>query len=125
MPHQCVRCGTLYDDGAEEILKGCSSCKAKMFFYIKKDAIKEREKQKDLSPKEKKQIEKDVYDLIGDEIDTEKTIVLDLESINIIKPGKYELDLVSLFKKKPLIYKLEEGKYIIDLVESFKDLLGK
>jgi len=50
----------------------------------------------------------------------EAPIVLDLESIKIRKPGKFELDLVNLFnKKQPLVYKLEEGKYVIDLAESF------
>lgn len=122
MPHQCVRCGCLYDDGAKEILKGCS-CGAKLFFYIKKSALEKKKKEvNNLSIKEKKQIEKDVYELIGDEIDKEKTIVLDIESIKILGPGKYELDLVSLFKKKPLVYKLEEGKYIIDITKSFKGL---
>jgi predicted nucleic acid-binding Zn-ribbon protein len=45
---------------------------------------------------------------------------LDLESIRVIRPGKFEIDLINLFtKKRPLIYKLEEGKYIIDLSTSF------
>ena len=71
-------------------------------------------------------LEKDVYDLIGDEIDKEKPVVLDIESIEILKPGKYKLDLVKLFKtKEPLIYKLEDGKYMVDLVESFKKMMGK
>lgn len=94
---------------------------------MKKEAL-ERQKQEValLSRKEKEQIEKDVYDIIGDEIDREKPVVLDLESIKILKPGKYELDLVNLFKKKqPLIYKLEDGKYMIDLIESFKKIGDK
>ena len=41
---------------------------------------------------------------MGNEIDKEKPIILDLESIKIKKPGQYELDLVNLFEKKqPLI----------------------
>jgi len=48
-------------------------------------------------------------------------VILDLESIKVLKPGKYEIDVVNLFsKKRPLIYKLEEGKYIIDLASSIK-----
>ncbi len=47
-------------------------------------------------------------------------VVLDVEAIRVLKPGKYELDLVHLFKGEPLIFQLEEGKYMIDLVESFK-----
>ena len=125
MPHQCVRCGKMYDDGSEEILKGCS-CGAKMFYYIRKEKLKEiQEKQEaeKLDIKEQEQIEKDVYDLIGDQIDTDKTVILDIESIEILKPGKYKLDLVKLFKaKEPLIYKLEDGKYMVDLVETFKKM---
>ncbi|RMF06096.1 hypothetical protein D6764_03125 [Candidatus Woesearchaeota archaeon] len=121
MPHQCVRCGTFYDDGAAEILKGCSNCGGRLFFYVKKETMEEaKEITTKLSTKEKKQIEKDVYDLIGGEIDKTEPVVLDLESIRILKPGKYELDLVHLFKSEPLIYKLEEGKYMIDLPLSFK-----
>jgi len=78
-----------------------------------------------LSPKEKEQIEQDIYSLIGTEIDVDKPVVLDLEAVRVLKPGKYELDLVHLFKGEPLVYKLEEGKYIIDIIESFKQLVGK
>jgi predicted nucleic acid-binding Zn-ribbon protein len=42
-----------------------------------------------------------------------------MEAIRILKPGKYELDLVHLFKNDPLVYKVGEGKYIIDLIRSF------
>ncbi|MFH1769951.1 MAG: Zn-ribbon containing protein [archaeon] len=121
MPHQCVKCGTLYDDGSGEILKGCT-CGGKLFFYIKKSALERKEEIINLSKKEKQQIEDDVYDIIGDQIDREKPIVLDIETIKILKPGKYEIDLVNLFKKQPLIYKLADGKYVIDIIESFKKM---
>ncbi|MAG38968.1 hypothetical protein CMO90_02660 [Candidatus Woesearchaeota archaeon] len=124
MPHQCVKCGTLYDDGSAEILQGCK-CSGKLFFYIKKSILERKEEITKLSKKEKTQIEKDIYDIIGPQIDTEKPIVLDIETIKILKPGKYEIDLVNLFKKHPLIYKLEEGKYVVDLIESFKKTLNK
>lgn len=121
MPHRCVRCGTMYDDGAAEILKGCS-CGAKLFFYVKKKALQEADDIiENLTDKDKKQIENDVCDIVGIKKDEDTPIVLDLESIKIKKPGKFEIDLVNLFNKnQPLVYKLEEGKYIIDLAESFK-----
>lgn len=130
MPHQCVSCGAFYEDGAEEILKGCSICNGKLFFYVKKERIEEIKKEQpqifDLSKEDKKQIEEDVYDILGTDIDKSKPIILDIESIKILKPGKYELDLVNLFKKKqPLIYKLEDGKYMIDIIESFKKMRDK
>ncbi len=122
MPHQCVRCNTFYEDGAEEILKGCK-CGAKLFFYIRKERLKEvKEETTKLTKKEKKEIEKDIIGMVGGEMPKEKPIVLDLESIKIKKPGQYELDIVKLFKGEPLIFKLEEGKYVIDIPESFKKL---
>lgn len=122
MPHQCVRCGTLYEDGSQEILKGCS-CGSRLFFFIKKDKLKAiKEATSKLSTAEKKQIESDVYDIIGAEQSKKDPVVLDLESIRILYPGKYEVDLVNLFKKKPLIYRISDGKYVIDLPESFRNM---
>ncbi len=120
MPHRCVRCGTLYDDGSQEILKGCS-CGARLFFYVKQDALKKSEEvTRELSKSEKKQLERDVLDIAGEErIKEEQPIILDFESIKAIEPGKFELDLVHLFKKDPLIYKVGDGKYIIDLPSAF------
>ena len=123
MPHQCVKCGVFFEDGSDEILKGCSGCGGKLFFYVKKEkaAMLKAQKAVELSKEERAQIEEDVYDIIGNEIDRDKPVVLDIESINILKPGQYELDLVHLFKEKePLVYRLEDGKYMVDLIETFK-----
>ena len=127
MPHQCVRCNKFHEDGSEEILKGCS-CGGKLFFFIKKEKLEESKKVLEdvkLSTTEKKQIEEDVFDLVGMDVAKDNPVVLDLEAIRVLKPGKYELDLVHLFKGEPLIVKLEEGKYMIDLVESFKKFRDK
>ncbi len=119
MPHQCVHCNTLYDDGAKEILTGCP-CGSRFFFFMKKQDIEEvKNIAVNLTEKEKDQIEKDALELVGEE-QPEKPIILDLESIRIVKPGKFELDLVEIFKGKPLVYKLSEGKYIIDVASVFK-----
>ncbi len=121
MPHQCVRCNTLYPDGAQEILKGCS-CGARLFFYIRKKQIEEgKELISNLTEEDKKHIETDVAEILHiKEEDPDRPVVLDIEAIRVLKPGKYELDLVHLFKKEPLIFKLEEGKYMIDLAQAFK-----
>jgi len=112
MPHQCVRCNTFYDDGNEAILKGCS-CGAKLFFFIKKERLEKIKKAAEEAPpvsiEERKQIEQDVYNVLGFE-EPDEPVVLDLESVRVLKPGKYELDLVQLFKGEPLIFKLAEGK---------------
>ena len=121
MPHQCVRCDSMYDDGAQEILKGCS-CGARLFFYIKKKHIEDgKTLASNFSKEDKVQIEKDVTEILNvKNEDKNKPVVLDLESIRIAGPGKYELDLVHMFKKDPLVVKLEEGKYVIDLAQMFE-----
>ena len=127
MPHQCVRCGTFYNDGAQEILKGCG-CGARLFFFVKKTSLeKAKVVQKSLTTEQKQQIEQDALSFVGidaleeDEAKVDAPVVLDFEAINVLSPGKFEIDLVHLFNKNyPLVYKLDEGKYIIDLPETFK-----
>jgi predicted nucleic acid-binding Zn-ribbon protein len=127
MPHQCVRCGLFYDDGSSEILKGCS-CGGKLFFYIKKEKLEKLRNTIDtskLSTEEKKQIEEDIFDLVGVDKEKHEPVILDLESIRIKKPGQYEIDLVSLFKGEPVVFKLEDGKYMIDIIKTFKESTDK
>lgn len=131
MPHQCVHCGKLHENAAPELLKGCS-CGSRFFFYIKEEQYEQLKREKaipiQLRKEEKEQMEQDVREMIG--IKEEEPVILDFESVRVIKPGKFELDIVNLFsKKRPLIYKLEEGKYIIDLAASLKisldEVIGK
>ena len=123
MAHQCVHCGKLYENAAPELLTGCS-CKSKFFFFIKQEQY-DKLKQDNVTDvvidfKDKAQVEKDVREMIG-AVDEDRPVILDLESIKVSGPGKFEIDVVSLFnKKRPLIYKLEEGKYVIDLASTLK-----
>ncbi len=121
MPHQCVRCNTFYPNGAKEILQGCS-CGARLFFYVKQKHIDEGKKiLNDLSVEDKKNIEKDISEILHIKEEDNKPVILDIEAIRVLKPGRYELDLVHMFKKDPLVIKLEEGKYMIDLPQAFKN----
>ncbi len=118
MPHQCVRCGELYPTGCKELLTGCK-CGGRFFFFVKEELVeKAKEVTSKLTTEEKVQIEHDVLEIVG-ETENKNPIVLDFESIKVSDPGKYELDLVDLFKGNPLIYKLDEGKYIIDIPSTF------
>jgi len=121
MPHQCVRCNAIFEDGSQQILRGCD-CGARLFFYIKKKNLEEGKLLvTNLSEEEKKHIEKDVAEIVNiKQEDPDRPVVLDIEAIRVLKPGKYELDLVHLFKKDPMIIKLDEGKYVIDLPQVFK-----
>jgi uncharacterized protein len=129
MPHQCTRCGIIFPDASREILIGCG-CGSKFFYYIKQERLDQinrtisgeiQDKIEQLDKADKVQIEKDIREITGLDNELDTPVILDLESVKVIKPGKFEIDIVNLFnKKRPLIYKLEEGKYIIDLSSSLK-----
>ena len=52
-------------------------------------------------------------------------VILDIESIRVVSPGKYEIDVVNLFNKdRPVIFKVSDGKYIIDLTMLRTDKSG-
>lgn len=116
MPYKCVHCSEAYEDASPEVMNGCSSCGGKFFFYVKAEKLRQivEEKQQELSPEEKQQIEQDVREIAG--VEDEQPVFLDVESIRVLKPGKYLLDLDKLFDRaKPRVYQLEDGKYIVDL----------
>jgi len=80
----------------------------------------------EIPTEEKKKIERDIREMAGI-TDEDAPVILDIESVRVTGEGKFEIDLVKLFRRdQPLIYKLEEGKYIIDmeslLKTSVKDL---
>lgn len=117
MPHQCVKCSRIIPAGSRELLDGCASCKGHFFFYIREEQL-ERLKENpiiEIPKEERKKVEKDIREMAGI-VDEDAPVILDIESIRVTGEGKFELDIVNLFsKKRPLIYKLEEGKYVIDL----------
>ncbi|MBT6689888.1 hypothetical protein HN903_01015 [archaeon] len=119
MPHQCVKCSKILEVGSKEILEGCGNCSGKFFFYIRDEqAEKMRQSSEEVLPEfnsiDKKKVEEDVRSILKVE-DEEEVVVLDLESVKILGPGKFELDIVSLMNRRPIVFKLSEGKYLIDI----------
>jgi len=116
MPHQCVHCKRIIPMGSRELLEGCNNCGGHFFFYIRdEDLEKIKEKPIEIPKEERKRIEEDIREMAGI-TQEDAPVILDIESVRIAGAGKYEIDLINLFnKKRPLIYKIEEGKYIIDL----------
>jgi predicted nucleic acid-binding Zn-ribbon protein len=113
-------------DASKELLEGCSNCQGHFFFFIRKERLAElKQKVPEIAQEEKKKVESDIREIIGITEETQP-VILDLESIRVLSRGKFEIDIVKLFnKKRPLIYKLEEGKYIIDLASTFGSSLDK
>jgi len=117
----------MYPAGSKELLEGCSECGSHFFFYIKEEQLERmRENPIELPIEDKHQVEKEIREMAGI-IEEDVPVILDIESVRVTGAGKFEIDLVNVFnKKRPLIYKIEEGKYIIDLAstlnQNIKDL---
>jgi len=119
MPHQCVHCSKILEIGSKEILEGCADCGGKFFFYIRDEqAEKIKASREELIPEfntvDKTQVEQDVRSILKIE-DESKPVILDLESVRVLQPGKFEIDIVSLMNSRPIVFKLSEGKYLIDI----------
>ncbi len=125
MPHQCVHCGKMYPAGSRALIDGCDKCKGHFFFYIRDEQMKKMEENPVELPKEEmKKIEIEIREMANIEDET-VPVVLDIESVRILGPGKYEIDVVNLFNKdRPIIFKIDEGKYIIDLTMLRTDKSG-
>ena len=117
-----MRCSRILPQASEELLKGCADCGSHFFFYIREEQLAKAKEDPIVIPEvQRKEIEKDVREIVGIEKE-DQPVILDLESVRITSPGKFEIDVVNLFNEgRPLIYKLEEGKYLIDLATT----LGK
>ncbi len=178
MPHQCLKCGRVFEEGSQQLLKGCPNCGGNRFFFTKqpldqhqRESISQKvekditakimdalaEKHKDsafnksgkwipLKPKEIREILQDRIQTDGEEstdsyeepiqpiqssedqndraevIDQIKAEVDEYQSpetIDIEKPGQYNIDLKGLLEKEPIIIQ-KDGTYTIHLPSVFK-----
>jgi len=97
MPHRCTKCGRVFADGDVSILNGCE-CGNNKFIYIPKDKGKEIEE-------------------IKEQFESFERI----ESVRIIEPGRYELNIEKLLSSGEIVIALQEdGKYAIHLPSLLK-----
>jgi predicted nucleic acid-binding Zn-ribbon protein len=116
MPNRCTKCGKLHPDEAPYLIeKGCE-CGSRFFFFVKEETLRKFEKEiEKLSPYEIEEIQREIREILEKEDLENETVILDLEAIHVVRPGKYLIDLTNLFSQKPLIIKIGEGRYEIDL----------
>ena len=122
MPHKCTKCGREYPDGSTEILKGCGSCGGKKFIYIKdaeihKDVLEEKSIEEiALESKE------EVLEVTGSSPKKEVEMFDRVETIRIVAPGSYELNIEKMAKSDERIVSVgTEGNYLIDIMSMATD----
>ncbi|MFH1445062.1 MAG: Zn-ribbon containing protein [Nanoarchaeota archaeon] len=116
MPNKCTRCGKIHSDNADYLVNGCDACGSKFFFFIREEMIEKYEKEVEkLTKEEVKEIEQDIREILPEKVDKEDTVILDLEAIRVVRPGKYRIDVTNLFTQKPIVIRIGPGKYELDL----------
>lgn len=175
MPHQCLKCGRIFEEGSSQLLKGCPECGGNRFFFTKQPLDKDEretisgEVSKDITskimetlieknnedfnktgkwvtikPKEIRKIIKDKIIENEKEIKTEKPesieqidderrrVIIEKiksdvdkidspETIDIEKPGEYNIDIKGLLEEEPIVIQ-KDGSYIIHLPSVFKKI---
>lgn len=109
MVHTCVTCGRVYPDSSPEILTGCSGCGGKKFYFER--PVPHRRAPPPPPPTEPEPPE-DARPAPGDEDRSSR-----VESIRIIAPGTYELNIEKMARCDDRVVSLgREGSYAVDLL---------
>jgi hypothetical protein len=143
MPHKCTRCESIFEDGAPVILSGCPNCGWNKFLYVKEEELEGAEsgaseadqgtghhavidESSGHKPESKPagKIIREIVEIIGPEEKDSSTSEDEgerVESVRILGPGSYELNLDSLFDRKEIVMAIkEDGTYALHLSSMFK-----
>lgn len=123
MPHKCTKCGREYRDGSTEILKGCASCGNKKFLYVKEEQLHEDVLQEKSIQEIATESKEEILEVIEPKKKTKEVEMYDrVETIRIVSPGSYELNLEKMAESDERIVSVgKEGSYVIDLMSMAKD----
>ena len=144
MPHKCTRCESIFIDGASVILSGCPNCGWNKFLYVseeeaagpvakgaegteseEKHTIIDETSHEGDSKKSSENIIREIDDILGVEKKPPRVIEEEgerVESVRILGPGSYELNLDSLLDRKEIVMAIkEDGTYALHLGSVFKD----
>jgi len=131
MPHKCTRCENVFKDGAAIILNGCPKCGWNKFLYVKDASAKEPVGKTPTIPPAASKFIKEVDELLGSkakpsaskEAEEKKPEEIGerVESVRILSPGSYELNLESLLERDEIVMALkEDGTYLVHLPSVFQ-----
>jgi predicted nucleic acid-binding Zn-ribbon protein len=111
MVHTCVTCGRVYPDSSPEILSGCSGCGGKKF-YFERPVPRQKLSPHPSPPPAGAERPEDAGPAPVDEDRSPR-----VESIRIIAPGTYELNIEKMAECDDRVVGLgREGSYAVDLL---------
>jgi hypothetical protein len=112
MVHTCAKCGKVYPDSSAEILIGCSQCGGKKFYFERPGARKKKTPEEDQPP-----VSPAPLTVPAKEETAEEDRGSRVESIRIVAPGTYELNIEKMARSDDRVVGLgKEGSYAVDLL---------
>ena len=109
MPHQCLKCGKIFEEGSSQLLKGCPDCSGNRFFFTK-EPLNEKQRN-EITEKVGKDINSAIMELMGsqeDEVidksgnwikikpkDVRKAMKKHLEKGIIVPDSKENIDIIT------------------------------
>ena len=112
MVHTCAKCGKVYPDSSAEILIGCSQCGGKKFYFERPGATKRK-----TSATEPAHAPAAPPTAPAREEADEEERRSRVESIRIVAPGTYELNIEKMARSDDRVVGLgREGSYAVDLL---------
>lgn len=120
MPHQCLKCGKIFEEGSSQLLKGCPVCNGNHFFYTKEPLNEEN--RKSLNEKLNKDINSKLAQIINDQA---KDLMKDTNWINIKSKDLNEEIEKCLAKTKKIIPDNKENIEIITEEKYRKEIIKK
>lgn len=145
MPHRCIDCKNTVESGSIDLKMGCPICGCKKFQYVRprKDAkqtsptvaefvaqaekVARAEYEATVATREK--LQNAPEPIAKPEAKSEDPRNLPaagrqegprIESVRIIEPGTYDINLPVMMSRKELVMSKEEGVYFVDLPSALK-----
>ena len=102
MPHQCLKCGKIFEEGSSTVLKGCPNCNGNRFFFTK-EPLEDKER-KAIYDKTSMDINLKILDILG----IDKNDIIDNKGKwKTMKPGDVRKALKNQIKEDSNNKKIE------------------
>jgi uncharacterized protein len=109
MPHQCLKCGHVFEEGSSQLLKGCPSCGGNRFFFTKQPL---NEKEREVMSKEMGQdLTTKIMELA---VEKNKDALRGSETWIRLKPKDLRKMIEDQIEKEPIAEEITVGEPITD-----------